>query len=185
LASVKNQTTKEIDTALKAGVISIERDAKKNAPVYLSGIRRSIQHAKIGYLRYEVAANAYHAPYIEFGTRGKTNVPPELQDIARAVKARPKRGTFEQFVDALQEWIQKKGIAATQITTVKSGKRKGQFKKASKLSQAIYERQLAHLIAFRILKNGLRPQPFLYPAFLKNAKQIISDIRNILDEKSG
>jgi HK97 gp10 family phage protein len=163
LRDVENELTEEIDIALEAGVIKIEGDAKKRAPIYLSGIRQSIQHAKVGHLRWEVAANAYHAPYIEFGTRGKTIVPNDLQDIAKAVKARPKKGNFKGMVKAIHEWGLKKGY-------IEKGKG---------------SKNHAYLIARKIMKDGIRPQPFLYPAFLSNARQIVKDIKRAMDEKSG
>jgi len=163
LRDVENELTEEIDIALEAGVIKIEKDAIMRAPIYLSGIHQSIQHAKVGYLLWEVAANAYHAPYIEFGTRGKTVVPTELKDIARRIQKRKKRGKFRGMVNAIHEWGLKKGY-------IEKGKD---------------SKNHAYLIARKIMKEGIRPQPFLYPAFLSNARQIVKDIKRAMDEKSG
>lgn len=174
----------KVDKLLQNGVVMIERDAKRNAPTYIGAIKQSIQHANIAPLKWEVAANAYHAPYIEFGTKLKVNVPAGMEAIAAAVKSRPKKGNYKQFVDALTEWIKKRGIAATQIKQVSSGARKGQFQKAGSSAQRNYERQLAHLMAIRILQNGIRPQPFLYPALMANVPKIKADLKQLVDEQS-
>jgi HK97 gp10 family phage protein len=181
LKNVNNKITREIDRELRAGANDIEKDAKRMAPANFGELRNSIGTEKVGLMRYSVFADAYHAPYIEFGTKKKTKVPADMSAVATAVKGRPKRGTFAEMVDNIQEWIKKKGIAATQISQVKTGKRKGQFKKSGALAQAIYERQLAFHIAKRILQNGINPQPFLYPAFIKNKAKLISTIQAVLN----
>ena len=180
LKNVNNKITREIDRELRAGANDIEREAKRLAPANFGELRNSIGTEKVALMRYSIFADAYHAPYIEFGTRAKVQVPAEMSEVAAAVKARPKRGTFAEFVDNIQDWIKRKGIAATQVRQVGSGKRKGQFKKSGALAQAIYERQLAFLIARKIYMTGINPQPFLYPAFMKNKAKLITRIQEIL-----
>ena len=182
LQKVKNVVTREIDDELLSAANDIVDDAKKMAPANFGEIRKSIGLQKKGFLKYEIFANAYHAPYLEFGTRAKVKIPSEMSAVAAQVQTRGKRGTWAEFVDNIQEWIKKKGIAATQIRQNKSGKNKGKFRKAGALSQAIYERQLAFLIARKIYKNGINPQPFMYPAWLKNKPVLIQRIQNILDK---
>jgi len=181
LRNVNNAITREIDDELLSAANKIRSDAEKLAPKNFSELVNSINFEKVGLMQYSIFANAYHAPYIEFGTKKKTKVPAEMSAVAAVVKGRPKRGTFAEMVDNIQDWIKKKGIAATQVTQVKTGKRKGQFKKSGALVQAIYERQLAFHIAKRILQNGINPQPFLYPAFIKNKAKLISTIQAVLN----
>lgn len=159
LAKNEGEIVREVDAVLKNGAMEIAGQAKVLAPVYLGELQNSIGYKEIGKLRYEVAANAYHAPYIEFGTGPRTKVPKEFEDIAKAVQARPKRGKFADFVRALFLW----------------GKKKGYWN----------EEGAAYMAAVKILKQGMKPQPFLYPAFVQKRKMIIQDIRNVIDEKSG
>ena len=182
IQGVNNAITREIDRELRASANTIVKDAKRMAPANFGEIRNSIDFEKKAFLRYEIFADAYHAPYLEFGTRAKVKIPSEMSVVAQAVKSRPKKGTWAEFVDNIQDWIKRKGIAATQIRQNKSGKNKGKFRKAGVLAQAIYERQLAFLIARKIYKNGINPQPFLYPAWLKNKPVLIQRIQNILDK---
>lgn len=182
LQKVKNVVTREIDGELLTSANTIVKDAKRMAPANFGELKNSIDFQKKAFLRFEIFADAYYAPYLEFGTRAKVKIPSEMSAVAAQVQARGKRGTWAEFVDNIQDWIKKKGIAATQIKQNKGGKNKGKFRKAGALSQAIYERQLAFLIARKIYKNGINPQPFLYPAWLKNKPVLIQRIQNILDK---
>jgi len=180
LKNVNNKITREIDDELLSAANKIRSDAEKLAPKNFRELVNSINFEKVGLMQYSIFADAYHAPYIEFGTKKKTKVPADMSAVATAVKGRPKRGTFAEMVDNIQDWIKRKGIAATQVRQVGTGKRKGQFKKSGSLAQAIYERQLAFLIARKIYLTGINPQPFLYPAFMKNKSKLITRIQEIL-----
>jgi len=158
LKNVESELAAEVDMALMAGALSIERDAKKNAPVYLGGIRQSIQHTKLSHLRYEIAANAYHAPYLEFGTRGYVKIPAGMEAIAAQIQKRPKKGKFADMVKAIAEWGRKKKY---------------------------FEEDAAFFVALKILKKGIRPRPFLHPALMSNQKRIVADVKAVLNEKSG
>jgi len=180
LSQIESKVSRQVAREIEAGANSIARDAKRMAPVNFGEVKNSIGVEKITNYKFSIFANAYHAPYIEFGTRGKVKVPTEMQDVAAEIKARPKRGTWDDFVDNIFDWIQRKKIAATQIVQIKSGANKGRFRKASGLQQALYQRQLAFLIAKRIYKNGINPQPFMYPAFVKNRAKIVARIEEII-----
>lgn len=116
---------------------------------------------KVGPLLYEVGNNVFYAPYIEFGTGGKVKVPEQLKEIATEIQARPKRGNFEGMVGSIYEW----------------GVRKGYIDKKDKKG-----RQKARWWALRILKNGIDPQPFLYPAFVASRKTIVDRIKRVIEK---
>lgn len=159
LKNVESELSQEVHEVLRAGALSIEEAAKNNAPYYSGGIQQKIQHAELSHLRFEVAANAYHSPYIEFGTRGYVKIPPGMEAIAAIIQKRPRRkGTFGEMVKAIAEW----------------GKKKKYF-----------EEDAAFFVALKIFKKGIKPQPFLYPAFISKQKGIVADIKAVLNEKSG
>ena len=106
--------------------------------------------------KYTVFANAYHAPYIEFGTVKKVSVPPELTEVAAAVKGRASRGNFASMVEAIYVWGTKKKI-------IKKG-----------------DKNHAVNIARKIMINGIAPQPFLWPSFLEVRPKLISRLQTIL-----
>jgi hypothetical protein len=61
------------------------------------------------------------------------------------------------MVKALMEWVEKKGIASGKQT-----------------------KSVAYIIALSILRKGLRPQPFLIPAFEQERPKLKLRILNII-----
>jgi hypothetical protein len=170
----------EIDTAAQVYAVNVQESAKMAAPRDFGflGDKIIIDNDKLG--DYEIVVQQEYAPYIEFGTKRYVSVPEEAREIAQAAKGKKGRGSYEQMIDRLTGWVKRKGIAATEIKKVGSGKRKGQFQKAGFLKQAIMERQLAKFIAFIILTKGIKPQPFLFPSIRKHRPEFISSLRNII-----
>jgi HK97 gp10 family phage protein len=166
LAKAGGDIAEEVDMELADGANLIRTNAVKNVKANISNTTGKLSGAmfaeKIGPLRYEVGNSVFYAPYIEFGTGGKVQVPEQLRDVATQIKARPKRGNFEGMVGAIFEW----------------GVRKGYLSKNDPKA-----RQRARWWAIRILKNGIDPQPFLYPAFVASRKKIVERIRAVVKEK--
>jgi HK97 gp10 family phage protein len=186
LAKVGGQVAEDVEDELGAGANDIRASAARNISSQIQNTTRQmlggLYVAQIGPLLFEVGNNVYYAPYVEFGTRRRVQVPEEMREIAEEIRKRPKRGNYEDMIDSLTQWLKKKGTAATQIDVVRSGKRKGQFKKASKLRQEIMLREQAKSIAYWINLNGIHPQPFLYPAYVENRSKIIERIKKIVEK---
>jgi len=128
-----------------------------------------------------VVASTSYAAYIEFGTRKYAaayvpSLPDEWQDIASRAKGKSGQGDFYDFVLAIAMWVKRKGIAARY--SVKTRKRLKSTKADEKR-----ELEAAWSIAWSILKNGIKPRPFLYPSVNKNTPKLIEDIRFILTGK--
>lgn len=155
------QTQQDIKDEVAASALKIQSDAKRNAPVNLGTLRQSI------YLKSDVKNNAQYsftigssasyAPYVEFGTGGKVSIPKGFESYASQFKVKSK-GKFKEMVLALTEWVQKKGIA--------SGKQ---------------SKSVAYMIAVSILRKGLRPQPFLIPAFELEKIRLKTRIQKIIE----
>lgn len=69
-----------------AASLNIERDAKGRAPHDLGALRASINADKIDNGHYEVRASVEYAAYVEFGTRSRVDVPPDLTEYALQFK---------------------------------------------------------------------------------------------------
>lgn len=100
-----------------------------------------------------VVASASYAAYIEFGTRKfaaayVSSLPDEWQALAQQAKG-PAGGSFKDLVASLMAWCRRKGI----------------------------DEKAAYPIAKKLLVQGMRPKPFLYPAVEKNYEQLIKDIK--------
>ena len=81
---------------------------------------------------------------------------------------------MQEFIEALTLWVERKGIVGTY--SIKTRKRTG---KAA--IQNTQNRQAAWAIAISILKNGLRPQPFLLPAFENEQLNFLNNIKTVLN----
>jgi len=151
----------EIKNEINASALKIQSDAKKLAPINLGNLRNSIylveESKDNNKYVFGVGSSARYAPYVEFGTGGKVSIPNGFQDYAAQFKGKT-NGTFKDMVLALTDWVQKKGIT-------------GKGKNA---------RSVAYAIALSILRKGLRPQPFLIPAFEQEKSKLIQRIEKII-----
>ena len=119
----------------------------------------------------ELISNVYYAPYIEFGTRSKVRVPAELNNYASQFRGK-KRGDYYDFLNAILDWVKRKGIAARY--SIKT--RKALNSKADK------ERLMntAQMIANSILRNGISPRPYFFPPYLRKRKELLSRINTVI-----
>ena len=184
LKTIEDNLTKGVANEISASTLKIERDAKRNAPVNLGTLRRSI-HAEstINGLTGRVIVDASYAPYVEFGTGGRVSVPNGYEAFAMQYKG-VKSGTYYDFLLAIAEWIRRKGIRPNDATysvkiPMKSIRRTGS--KAQKFDQDV---RMAQRIAYSILKKGLRPQPFLIPAYEEEKLKLFNRLKKLLNAQS-
>jgi HK97 gp10 family phage protein len=148
----------EVKDEISASALNIQTGAKRLAPVNFGQLRNSIylkeQKIEKGIV-FTVGASASYAPYVEFGTGGKVSIPAGFEDLASGFKGK-KAGTFKDMVEALTLWVRRKGIG--------SGN----------------DKSIAYAIAINILRKGMRPQPFLIPAFETEKPKLIKNILNVL-----
>ena len=78
LAQLDNEVSREVDGELESSCNTIAKKAKSIAPSNFSQLKGKIGFEKIAFMQYTIFSNAPHAAFVEFGTRGKTVVPPEL-----------------------------------------------------------------------------------------------------------
>lgn len=128
-------------------------EAKQGAPKDTGELAQSIgkQSSNDG-IKAEIFINADYWGFVEFGTGGYVSVPPDLQETAMEFKGY-KKGDFAEFLRNMKEWCKRKGI----------------------------DEKYAYIICVSILRKGIKPQPFLYPA-LKRAKDGI--VRKLLEARA-
>jgi len=102
-----------------------------------------------------VTASAKYAAYIEFGTRKYaagyvSSLPADWQTYAATFKGST-GGTFEQFLLSIMGWVSRKGI----------------------------DKKAAYPIARKIMIDGIRPKPFLYPSVQKTLPVLKQNLRAI------
>lgn len=132
-------------------------DAKRNAPADLGVIRQNIGKTTVvdgNKVTATIFSSAPESPFQEFGTGGKVVVPQEMADIAATFKGKS-GGDFKAFVLALTGWLQRHGIPE----------------------------KAAYPVARKILLQGLRPQPFLYPAYVANKGKLLPMLQAALQQQ--
>ena len=150
-----NQVDKEVEILTRENAKEIAAQAKLNAPVGIDGhLRNQIEYPKVKDKHYKIVANAYYSGYVEFGTGTRVKVPTEMKEVAQAIRSNKRRGSFKNGLKKIEEWCAKKGIP----------------------------KESAYLIFMSILKKGIKPQPFMYPAFVKGRKQYTKDLEHLLED---
>lgn len=141
----------DISDEMSAAVLNIQLDAKRMAPKNLGTLAQSIQVNIQQPLDKSVFSMASYAPYVEFGTGGKVSIPPGWEDEASQFQGKG-RGTMKEFILALKDWCIRKGI----------------------------DPKFAYPMAIKILRNGVRPQPFFVPAYEKEKPKLMQRIKALL-----
>lgn len=147
----ESDTIKKVADVLNGFAIKTVADAKRNCPIDEGFLARSISanNATPAKLDVSIVVAANYAPFIEFGTRRfaaqyVASLPPLWQQYAASFKGKA-GGSYNDFILRITDWVKRKGIA-----------------KGDDIDQ------IAYLIARKILREGIRPQPFLFPAVQKN-----------------
>lgn len=109
-----------------------------------------------GDMSASVVASASYAAYIEFGTRKYaadyvSSLPDTWEKLAGQAKG-SSGGTFKELLESITEWCRKKGI----------------------------DKAAAYPIAKKILINGIRPRPFLYPSVNANTPDLMKRLQKLL-----
>lgn len=178
-----NGFKKAFNTALINFGQNVDKKAKELSPIDEAGLRSSIFYDVEG-LKVTVGARANYAAYLEFGTRKfaaeyVATLPNDWKELAQERKG-PAGGTFAQLVLNITEWVHRKGLGSgfngkigiTGTYSIKSRRRTG-----SKATQAMQDKQVAYLIARKIVRDGIKPHPFLYPAVNQFIDKIPEDIK--------
>jgi HK97 gp10 family phage protein len=164
---------KELNSELGFTAKEIRDGAKRDAPTDEARLKGSITVTEPKSLTFEVVAQTSYAGYLEFGTKTKTVIPPGLESIASQLKG-PSGGQGNP-IDALQQWVKRKGIAGT--FSVKSRRRLGN--KATKEQQ---DRQAALIIWQKIKKYGIKPHPFFFKQMEPAAGRLKQRLATIIND---
>ncbi len=161
----------EVDAEMSASATTIAQNAARAAPVDEGGLRGAIKDNTTTKFKKYITVNKSYAPFVEFGTGKKVRVPTGLESYAAGFKKRRGSGDFASFVLAIEGWMKRHGI------TAKSFGAKSPKKRSNKTSG---NKGLAYVIALKILRDGVRPQPFLFPAFFDEQPKLIKRVENLL-----
>lgn len=175
------QADKETKVALNKFSDNVVKDAKAQlqhgtgkGPTSNTGHLANSINGTVTGNQAKITVTANYAAYIEFGTRKfaakyVATLPADWKAYASTFKGKG-GGTLDEFIQDIMQWVRQKGIGG-QLT--KSGNL------SEKKSSLDAMQQAAYAIALNILQNGIRAQPFLYPAVVKNTQPLIDDIKKI------
>jgi hypothetical protein len=153
-ASASKNLVYVVDSELDAMSTEWVTGAKRDAPVDQGRLKNAISKYRAGELKYEIVAQVFYAPFMEFGTKGKYKPIPGTEQIAAQFKGY-KGGDFMELLRMIVRWVKRKGI--TGRYSVKTRKRVG-----SKIDQLAEDYAAAWPIAVSILKKGISPHPFFF-----------------------
>lgn len=165
------------DAVIASNVDGMVNEAKQSAPADLGTIRQNLGKDKISdtnIVGYNFFCNALEAGFQEFGTGGKVDVPNEMSDIASSFQGY-KGGNMAEFILALTDWVRRHGLTGTY--SIVTHKRTG-----TKASNSDADTQAAWAIAKTILRDGLTPRPFFYPAFVNGRAKLVPSLEQAYNE---
>ena len=146
-ASVAANLPVIVDSELQTMSQKWVKGAIRDAPADQAGLRGAISYFKAGEGRYEIVAQKFYAPFMEFGTKGKYQPIPGTEQIAASFKGY-KGGDFMELLRNIVRWVKRKGITGTY--SVKTRRRTG-----NKINQLAEDYSAAWPIALSILKMEL------------------------------
>lgn len=171
IENINSEASKGIADEMSAAVLNIQKDAKRTAPANLGKLRQSIQIDNNNTLFKSVYSSVNYAPYVEFGTRKNVRIPNGYEEYAAQFKGKG-MGGFDDLLLALLDYVKKKRLAGTY--SIKSKRRQGNSNK--KLSEDL---RVAERMAYFILKNGIKPQPFMIPAFEREKPKLLKRLKKL------
>lgn len=143
LQNLGQQGQRMADAIVNSVADEMVLEAKQNAPADLGQTRQQIGKESLGGGQVSVFSNATHSGYVEFGTGPQVSIPVAFNELAQRVRQR-KGGNFEEFVLSLTGWVRRKGMPEN----------------------------AAYPIARAILRRGLKPRPFFYPAYVTARRKL-------------
>ncbi len=169
----------EIKDAMDAFGLTWVKNAKELAPTDEGHLKQMINYeidGVKGVIHISLNANTDYAAYIEFGTRKYAakyvaTLPADWRTFAAQFKGKSGGGDMNEFVQRIMAWVLRKGIGGQ---TTKSGNLSRSASSFDAMQSAAYA------IAINILQNGVKPHPFMFPAYNIAYKQLIKDLENLI-----
>ena len=180
LNNLEEKVKKIVDDELNAFGLETVSMAKTLAPVDEGFLRNSITFEKQP-LSVEIVVAANYAAYLEFGTRGfaaayVSSLPPDWQAFAAQFKGKG-GGDYYDFLNNILDWVMRKGIANRYSVKTKKAIK---IKLGSGSEDENRLAEVAYAIALSILRKGIKPHPFLYPAIEKNKEILINNLKAVI-----
>jgi hypothetical protein len=157
LSNLSANIKDDVQVAMNAFAINTTTDAKiliKSNGDDTGALANAMQY-EIRDLRVVIYNSKNYSTFVEFGTKSYASkyvavLPKDWQNYAQTFKGK-KTGTFRDFIERMVVWGKKKGMTRNQ----------------------------SYYAAKKILKEGTKQKPYLYPSVQKNLLIFIKDVKNI------
>lgn len=164
----------DINDVIAAGAYQMNSEAQRNInadALINEGALLAGQQVVKGYddRTYLVINSTFYAPFQEFGTGARVSVPQGWEELAAQFKGKS-NGNFDDFLESISNWVRLKGIDPGVSTAETMGSSRTRYT------------NVVYAIALSIWKNGLRPRPFLVPAFNKVSPIIVQDVQDVIND---
>lgn len=167
IKKMEKAATDGISQEMETAAINIQKAAKRKAPGNFGALKKSINVDIGSGLFKSVYSPLNYAPYVEFGTRGKVKIPPGYEGFAAQFKGKS-GGTLKDLYEAILLYVKRKKIA--QIHNTYTGRRSTKQKDVE---------FAAKWISWLIIKNGVKPQPYLIPSYEEEKPKLIKRLKNL------
>lgn len=147
IKKIDAKATKGLSAELDTSSLNIQKMAARTAPGNLGKLRGSFNIDIGNQLFKSVFSTVEYAPYVEFGTRGKVKIPSGFEQFAAQYKSSG-QGAKGAW-KAIEFWIKRKGI----------------------------DPKLTFVIFRSIMRNGIKPQPFMIPAYEKEKPALLKRLK--------
>jgi hypothetical protein len=148
---IKEEVAGEISTTCEA----IVAKAVGYAPADEGFLRNNIvKKNNENSLTNGVVCNAEYAPYVEWGTKSKVNVPAGLEAYAATFKGKGSGNV--SFYDKIEKWLDRHGIK---------------------------DRSHRYFIKRKIMREGINPHPFFFRAADEETPELIDRLKKLLNAK--
>lgn len=142
----------KVKDQVNKSALAIETDAKTKVTTDRGRLKTSIRaRFKDGGLISLVGSDVDYAPFVEFGTKSKVDIPAGLEGYAMQFKG-SKSGSWDELLKRIAAWAKRNGI----------------------------EEEAVPLIAMKIAKNGVEARPFLFPALEAEKPRLISGLEEAI-----
>lgn len=133
--------------------LSLEEKAKMSAPTDQGRLKNSIRTKSIE-SGYEVVVDSVQAPWMEWGTKSRVQIPSELASYAAQFKGEGQSGAKKgEAKRAIFDWAKRKGIPPERW----------------------------YLIYRSIMRYGVQPQPFFFKHLPAVRQQLLNDLKLLVD----
>ncbi len=149
---------KIINNEFRAFGQNVTSDAQRLVPKNEGRLVQNIRN-EVTNLEVSIQANTDYAAFIEFGTKSfaaayVATLPQDWQSFAAQFRGAG-GGPFSELLMKITKWVKLKGLPE----------------------------KAAYPIALKIIRKGIKAQPYLFPAFEKNKLELIKHLKEQLNAK--